>query len=262
MAENPCSAMADYFQQISIILQTEKDASCVFPNPSDMGQSRENALKEFLKAHLPSRCNVISGGYIFDLNRSSKQLDLIITNDLTMQFKQFGNSGKSFASIEGCYGAISVKSTLDKKSIVECLEEFRSIPDMPRPKINPLMQGRDHLIEKIPFKVIFAFSGLHHDTIIHHMNDFFQKYNVPHNQKPQMIIVNNSYLIEKTGSNGGVLGTGEKVSPHTYFPMSSKRIGGLGLFRIVSSLQDISNIGSQMLLNFNKYDDRIIENLQ
>ena len=110
--------LRNYFQNIADSMDAEKRSSSVFPNMSDLGTAREDILKEFLKKHLPIRCEVIKGGFIFDsLGNESKQIDLIITNDLTLQFKQFddiNSTGKSFNLIDGCYGAISVKSTLDK----------------------------------------------------------------------------------------------------------------------------------------------------
>ena len=257
MTQDPCSSMAHYFQKISAMLQSEKEASAVFPNPSDKGQTREDAVKRFLKAHLPSRCNAISGGYVFDMSNASKQLDLIITSDLTMQFRQFGDGGKSFTPIEGCYGIVSVKSTLDKTSIRQCLEEFQSVPDAPEPKINPTLKPADSLLEQMPFKVVFAFSGSSPDAIIGHMEDFFKENGTPNSKKPNMIIANDSYLIEKTLSTGGTLRDGTPVDPHRYVPMHNAKFASLGLFRLICQVQNISNLGSQMLLDYGKYDAEI-----
>ena len=258
--EDPCLSMANYFHRMSELLQDEKNASDVFRNPGDKGQTREDAVKRFLEAHLPSRCNTISGGYVFDLSSVSKQLDLIITNDLTMQFRQFGNEGKSFAPIEGCYGIVSVKSVLDGDSVRQCLEEFQSIPDFPKLKINPTLKPGT-LLEQIPFKAIFTFSGLRPETIIDHMGDFFNENDTPHHKKPNMIIVNDSCLIEKTLSAGGTLYSGTPVEPHSYVPMRGAKMAGLGLFRLIGKIQNISNLGPHMLLNYSKYDIEITKHL-
>jgi len=76
-----------YYTKVAEVLRGEADATSIFPNPTDIGTSRESIYKEFLKQHLPSKCNVFLGGYLFDDDGAeSKQLDIIITTDTTPCF--------------------------------------------------------------------------------------------------------------------------------------------------------------------------------
>lgn len=250
-----------YFQSISDILADERRCSEVFPNPTDMGTIRESALKKFLISHLPKRCDIVSGGFIFDSEgNKSKQLDLIITNDLTLQFKQFEeNAGKSFAAIEGCYAIISVKSTLTKSKLYECLEEFSSIPETPKMKIMPTLQVDKSLTERIPYRCIFAFSGLSKNKIVDHMNEYWGKNPTEEHKKPDLIIVNNNCVIEKTDSKEMTLRNGKKIKPHTYLLSERTHLGGYGLWRMIELIQETSNIGSQMIFDFHKYHNKLLD---
>ena len=120
MARPVFERLRDYFQGIADAFAADRSASAIFPLGTDSGTAREDLLLAFLKSHLPTRCSVVKGGFIFDAaGNESKQIDLLVTNDLTLQFRQFHGAadqiGKSFNCVEGCYAAISVKSTLDKR---------------------------------------------------------------------------------------------------------------------------------------------------
>src|SRR5436309_1734663 len=90
----------DYYQGIADTFQAVKTSSSVLRNATDAGDAREDKFMQFLRNHLPTRCQVIKGGFIFDsTGKESSQIDLIITHDLTIQFKQFSTNqkeGKSF----------------------------------------------------------------------------------------------------------------------------------------------------------------------
>src|SRR3989344_8337675 len=94
-----------YFQNVADVLDQKKKISEVFPNTSDSGQTREGILQKFLEEHIPNRCKVIRGGFIFDSeDNESRQLDLMVINDLALQFNTLQEfAQKSFATIEGCY---------------------------------------------------------------------------------------------------------------------------------------------------------------
>ena len=90
---------------------------------------------------------MIKGGFIFDsLGNESKQIDLIIINDATVQFDQFSGvekGGKSFSIIEGCYGAFSIKTNLTKDELFNSLDNFDSIPTMPKLEVNPMLKKKE-----------------------------------------------------------------------------------------------------------------------
>jgi hypothetical protein len=112
--------LLEYFQNSADSLGVEANKMGIFSNTSDVGDSRENMLFTFINNHIPIRCRVIKGGFVFDSNGDkSRQVDLIVTSDSTFQFKQSENNTKekSFNCVEGCLAVISVKSYLNKKEL-------------------------------------------------------------------------------------------------------------------------------------------------
>lgn len=248
----------EYFNNVAKVINQEADISSVFPNTTDVGLTREGILKKFLENHLPKRCVIIKGGYIFDfIENESKQMDLIIHNDLTLQFNHFANRGeKSFAAIEGCYAAISIKTKLDKQTLEDSLNGFASIPKMPEIKINPAL--KTELTKLLPIRIIFAFDGIDPDTLTSHLLDYYNTHNISNNEVVDHIIVNNKYIIIRVGKEGATLSSGQKVEPHTFVPVTkSKQIGAYSLLYMLNRLQKMSNIGSQMILDFGKYVDQV-----
>lgn len=53
-----------YYTKVGEVLRGEADIASIFPNPTDIGMSRERVYAEFLRSHLPSCCNVLYGGPI------------------------------------------------------------------------------------------------------------------------------------------------------------------------------------------------------
>lgn len=258
--------LRDYYQKIADSMSSEKEGSNIFANMSDRGISREDILKDFLKKHLPLRCDVIKGGFIFDANgKESNQIDLIITNDLTLQFRQyddFNSNGKSFNYIEGCYAAISVKSLLNKDGLIDSLNNLASIPNMPdiKAKINPSLKLANTMdIEAMPLKIVFAFTGIEMTTIQEYMEEYYSKNNIPKSRRVNIIVVNNRYIIVNVGKSGGITNDGMKLQPDTYFGfgINNKYIGGYSLFYILAEIQNYSNIGSHFIMNFNEIFSKI-----
>jgi len=253
--------LADYFQSIADSLEDEKEASRIFTNKGDMGSSREDILKAFLANHLPKRCEVIKGGFIFNKEgERSKQIDLIVTNDLTLQFKHFDNPakpGKSFNCVEGCYCAISVKTKLDKGDIIDSLENLASIPAMPEVKVNPMLEPGP--MKEWPYRIVFAYDGVSYSTAIEHINYYYKQKQVKDERKVNLVIVNNNYCVVFIDEQGGKLRDGTLLPPRQYYPMNikSKYLGGYILLFIITEIQRRANIGPHMLMDFRYYLDRI-----
>jgi hypothetical protein len=112
--------LVNYFANRANILEDQAKSAKIYDNPVDKGDVREGIVLGFLQDHLPKRCEIIRGGYVFDqFGNRSKQIDLIVTSDSTLQFKQRYSTHeiKSFNTTEGTLAAISVKSTLDKEEL-------------------------------------------------------------------------------------------------------------------------------------------------
>lgn len=221
---------------------------------------REDTLLDFLNRHTPKRCASIKGGFIFDhLGNRSKQIDIIITSDSTLQFRStLSNTyGKSFNCIEGCYAAISVKTKLTKNALVDCLDNLSSIPLLTNIKPSPLVDNFDKFIKQVPLKVIFAFDGDSVDNIKTHMEEYLNNSNPSPEKLPDFIIVNKKYYVWKVGPDGQkdllnqiAFDYGNYVFEHNY-----AGVGALALLHLLAHIQKISNLSIVSMINFNEYVD-------
>lgn len=191
--------LKEYFEKVSEILRGEAEASSIFPNTSDIGISRESIYADFLKQHVPSKCNVFLGGFLFgEDGEESKQLDIMISTDTAPRYN-FLNSdgnGKSFGTVEGCLGVASIKSNLDKEQLIDSLLGIASIPAT-QPlgnRVNPMIKIKNY--EDWPYKIIYASNGLSSETILGHLNEFYiENSHIPISRRPHIIHVAGKYVI-------------------------------------------------------------------
>lgn len=263
---NVFNELIDSFQAQSEALSNEAKSKLVLSNKGDIGGERENILADFLKKHLPSRCGLVKGGYIFDSEGlQSKQIDLIVTNDLALQFKQSVNPGlqKSLATVEGCYAALSIKSILDMDGLTDSIENLQSIPlENKKIKPNPQVKDIQEFVKAMPLTIVFAYTGVTLDTF----KDYVLSYkssNASLEKFPDMIIVNNSYFGWKAGMEDINDAYGRKLSPNSlWIEHTSNKIGGLGLIHMLTKIQRLANIGPQILTNFEIYLNAISDALK
>lgn len=197
--------LRDYYAKVGEVLRGEAEAASVFPNSTDVGISREKVYAEFLRQHAPSKCNVVYGGFLFDEDGTeSKQLDVIVTTDTCPQFN-FHNpdkEGKTFACVEGCLAAASIKSSLTKAELFDALENIASLPPTRSldGRIPPALQIKRY--EDWPYKIIYASDGLAADTIQAHLYDFYRSNPaIPDHRRPNMIHVAGRYFIHRAQGN-------------------------------------------------------------
>jgi hypothetical protein len=211
--------LRDYYHKVGEVLRGDAEAASVFPNPTDVGISRERIYAEFLLQHAPSKCNVFLGGFLFGEDGSeSNQVDVIITTDTTPRYDLHNKDGKgkAFSPVEGTLGVASIKSYLDKAQLFEALENIASIPSVMS------LEGRQLLTIQIPdysdwpYKVIYATDGLKPETILQHMNAFYgENPQIPLTSRPNVVHVAGRYACFRMGSGGGKLvnrTTGETVA--------------------------------------------------
>lgn len=255
----------DYFQAIADSFEDKKIASKIFPNSVDKGLTREDIFMEFLKQHLPKRCEVAKGGFIFDqFGHESKQIDILITHDNAIQFKQFSDSlgGKSFSFIEGCLGAISIKSRLDEKEIHDALSNIASIPPMPKLKINPALTNT-WVIDDLPFTTVFAFDGVDLETAAKHIDNYYLKNEVPDNRKPDFIIVNNKWIIVRIGKEAGFTESGSTIPPYSFYPMKDMPYNGAySLLMFLLEFQKRANLVPHILYDFSHYAEGALKSFR
>lgn len=196
-----------YYSKVGEVLRGEADVAAIFPNASDIGGARENIYAEVLRMHVPSSCNVSLGGFLFDLQGyESKQIDILVTNDTSLRF-DFHNrdgTGKSFACIDGCIAAVSVKSTLNTAQLRDALDNIASLPDKQplEGRVNPLLQIPRY--EDWPYKVIYASNGIGVDSIYESLCQYYDDHpEIPVNKRPNLIHVAGKYCIARVEEGGG-----------------------------------------------------------
>ncbi len=199
MAMNFYTRLADYYEDVAKVLRGQADAASIFPNSSDVGGAREDVYLSFLKQHVPSRCNVFKGGFLYHFDGGeSAQLDIVVTTDISPRY-DFHNSdgnGKSFSPVEGSIGVVSVKSTIDKKQLFEALKNLSTIPP------TDSLEGRlpdgiyVNYYDDWPYKVIYASNGIDGNTLLKHVTEYYTDHSeIPLNRRPNIIHVAGKYFI-------------------------------------------------------------------
>jgi hypothetical protein len=189
--------LRDYWCEVAKVLKGEAKPASIFPNTTDIGMCREWVYAKFLETHVPSKCNVRLGGFLFDAKgNESKQIDIIVSTDTVPKFNFYNRDGggKCFSHLEGTIGVVSVKSNLNKKELFNALENIASIPAMAplTNRVNPLYNVSDY--DDWPFKVVYASDGLNARTIKAHLETFLSAHkDLPRTRQPNLIHVAGKY---------------------------------------------------------------------
>jgi hypothetical protein len=209
-----------YLSEVGKVLKGEADVASVFPNAADIGTSRERVYAEFLRQHLPKGATVTSGGFLFDMEgNESKQIDLIVLNDVSPQFN-FHNpegQGKSFACIDGCVAVGSIKSTLNSGQLVDALDNIASLPDKAplESRHHPLVTIRNY--EDWPYKVAYASDGMAMNAAINTINTFYEDNgSIPYHKRPNIVHVCGKYNIVRVGKDATTRG-GAAIEENTFW---------------------------------------------
>jgi hypothetical protein len=191
----------------------------------------------------------------------SKQLDIIVINDVTPRFSpNREESAKSFAPIEGTLGVVSIKSYLDRDQLEDCLSGIASIPNtMP-------LDGRHSILLQInnyedwPIKIIFAYDGISHKTILHHINSYYQSNSqIPNFRKPNLIHVAGKYVLVKGNNDLFSFNpiTREKTPiPDGTFAAFDTRPDLQAIARTIEIFQERADISSHIHFNYRKIINR------
>ena len=269
MASNFFVELIEYYKNKANSIQSLAREAAIHDNKSDIGTLREDLLFDFLESHIPTRCNVIKGEFIFDSTGSkSSQIDLMVCNDQTFQFKQSGdnNKTKSFNCVEGCYAVISVKSFLNKAALIDSPQNLASVSTIKKIKVNPFVSNSQDLINQIPLRIIFAYDGDSMETINKTCKmyyDYCKKIGIVE-PMPDLIIVNNECYFSRAGVLGYKIHTGETI-PYREYTMIKKEsdpnVGAMGLFNLVSRIMTVATFSPYMEIDFNEYNNKIDETL-
>ena len=171
--------ISDYFESACSAIRNECDAKrSLLDNPADIGQTVETIYLDFLKQHIPAVCDVLQGGYVFDVEgRRSHQMDIIVHSGNTHRF--IDSSGKACATLEGTVANIEVTSRLDRTKIDGDLKKFAFIP--PTKQFKGLgnreafesNEGVKKFWSDTPYKAVVAFDGVDAKTALEQINSFY-----------------------------------------------------------------------------------------
>jgi len=196
------SRLHDYYLSVAKVLRGEAEVASIFPNTSDIGITRETAYLKFLQQHVPKKCNVFLGGFLFGSEgEESSQLDVIVTTDTCPRydFNSDVSGSKSFAPVEGTLAVVSVKSTLNRAAIDDSLKGMASVPPT-LPLDNRVTFGLSipHY-DDWPFKVVYASDGVALETATKHVNEYYESHSeIPLNRRPDLIHVIGKYVLAKS----------------------------------------------------------------
>ena len=214
--------LQEYFKSIADELDAKYRQANVGNHKGDRGTNRESALLGVLNNHLPERLKAELGGQILGLSGSiSKQVDIIIRNDLAIRFNQLD---RSFVLLEGVAAVISVKSYLDKDALFDCLDNFASIPQFKECVVKfPLVERPVSFINYARFTYnyprcfIFAYDGLSPETLLEHISEYLRtKPPLPGNRFPKLIVVNRKSTIYPPFEGVGKTLDGRDIPPNHF----------------------------------------------
>ena len=248
--------IAKYYDSVSKVLSGHSELASVTGHSGDTGANREDILKDFINNHLPNKLEAILGGKIIGLGQQpSKQIDCMVCSDIAPKF-QFNN--RSIAIVEAVGVAISVKSHLDKKQIIDSMENLASIPLISPMVLKETSSINRNLVEAYseiaPIRLCFAYSGLHPETIMNHMIEFYNNNlsTIKPHERIQAVIINGQGII-KTSKEGLEIEGGMKIKPNDYYWTTIDERPGVGLAEIIFHLANISAWYNQLQVDFSHY---------
>jgi len=255
--------LINYFQAEAEDLDNIFKRTDGFTN-ADAGTNREDALLDFLKHNIPTRTKIKKGGYLFDSNgNKSKQIDLMLLNDFTLQFSKSDDpTRKIFNCIEGCSAVITVKTNLNKNDLYDSIDNLASIPlEQKFNRTNHEDFNYDTLLSEVPQKIIFAYRGQSLEKTKKDLEEYFQDENLDKRQRFGLLIVNNEYAIGRISEGNVSPLTGETLKVGNYAAWSKKNtgsIGGISLFRLLVFIQMSGNFFKNVDFNIGEYYNQII----
>lgn len=207
-----------YYSDLSAAMKGESDVARILANPSDLGGRREMLYGDFLRNHLPNRCSVVYGGFLFGQEGDeSNQLDIIVTSEVSPSFQLSTDDGsKGFSCIDGTVGVVSIKSNLTKTKLFESLDEFASLPEKQPIHDRMMVPGlKVQHYDEFPLKVIFALKGPSQKSFQKNLNEYYDNHKVPLDKQPNVIHVLDQYWILRGKHSDGEQLSIRPSSPET-----------------------------------------------
>ena len=122
------------------------------------GLAREDLLKKYLRDLIPQKY-AIASGIICDSNENqSRQQDFIIYDSFTCPtFYQFDST--AILPVESVYATIEIKSSLNSKTLKECVENINSVRKLQRTDNNQSIKITNGFSSTYPLGFVFAYTS-------------------------------------------------------------------------------------------------------
>lgn len=192
----------DYFISIANIIDSQfRGYEATTKNPADKGELCEIFVKNFLTYSLEDSFKIFRGGHIINsIGDESKQIDIVLTGKKSL--KLFGDKGVfPTETVQGCF---SITATLTKEKLLNCVEEFKSIPKKGYEFLSAKFGSNDFFKQSedvwkrlLPYKCVFAYKGEIKEDWIDDFIKKSEKADLFYNDLPDLIIVNKVGMIEK-----------------------------------------------------------------
>ena len=197
--------ISQYFESAcEAMLHERKGRARLYDNPADIGDAAEETYRTFLAQHTPAMCDILQGGYVFDVEGNrSRQMDIIVHSGNTHRFRD--DTGQACATLEGTLADIEVASFLDTRKIDDELEKFAFIP--PTKEFRGIgnrtvfQQNPDwqEWWSDTPLKVVIAFDGVSASSALDRINSFYcVNDHIPLARRVNVIHMLNRYCIVKS----------------------------------------------------------------
>ena len=129
-------AYTSTLQKLSQSLTTTFE-NTIFTNPTNVGNTREIQVMEYLRNVMAKRYG-FNSGEVFDLNdNQSGQVDVIMFDALHSVVFSDGISNNIMAPIESTYGIISVKSVMGTKELTHAIKGIKQYDSLERTPPQP-----------------------------------------------------------------------------------------------------------------------------
>jgi hypothetical protein len=256
--DNLKKPLQKYFRGIADHLASQSEITASVGNHrGDRGENREEALLDVLSKHLPGRLKAELGGQIIGLSgQISKQIDIIISNDLAIRFEHLK---RNFVLVEGVAAVVSVKSYLDKDALFDCLDNFASIPRFDSRVVKfPLLEFPllkfTHFVSSYPRCFIFAYDGLKVKTLGEHIEEYIKESKqISQNRFPKLTVVNRQGMINFMAEEGKTLDGREFPSKTLLFDDLTPETYGQPFTYILHELSKYLTWLPHMELDFSQY---------
>lgn len=188
------------FRGISKKLLNDFEISAQINHNGNIGDYRENALREFLEiGRLPKRLGVGNGEIIGHISNVSKQSDLIIFDQLDNIPLLFDTQVQVYP-IDCVYGIVEVKSHLTKPKLIEALDNIKSVKALaPNDTITKEFMFLSQTYKRPkPFGFVFAYSlgGNSLSSLVENLKEW--EANNPAEYWPNLIVVLGEGIIYHT----------------------------------------------------------------